>query len=133
MREEVVEQTVDEDAKEAAELILEQKRNLKSRQGQSFQVFHPEAAKALGPSNPPTFSSRKRSGQAPEDRDSGAGSIPQHAGFRPPPGGHAVGGGELRLQQGRRNAVEDQLGSVAPEDEVLLADGAWPLLPDRCG
>ena len=47
MREEVVEQTVDEDAKEAAELIIEQKRNLKSRQGQSFQVFHPEAAKAL--------------------------------------------------------------------------------------
>jgi hypothetical protein len=47
MREEVLEQTVDADAKEAAELILKQKRNLKSRQEQSFQVFHPEAAKAL--------------------------------------------------------------------------------------
>jgi len=46
MREEVLEQTVDADAKEAAELILK-KRHLKSRQEQSFQVFHPEAAKAL--------------------------------------------------------------------------------------
>ena len=46
MREEVLEQIVDEDAKEAATLIKEQKKNLAKR-SQGFQVFYPEAAKAL--------------------------------------------------------------------------------------
>ena len=44
MREEVLEQTVDQDAAPAAGLILEQRASLKSRKEQGFQVFHPEAA-----------------------------------------------------------------------------------------
>jgi hypothetical protein len=47
MREEVLEQIVDEDAKEAATLIKEQKKNLAAKRPQGFQVFYPEAAKAL--------------------------------------------------------------------------------------
>ena len=47
MREEVLEQTIDEDAKEAASLLQEQKQNLAAKRSQSFQVFHPEAARAL--------------------------------------------------------------------------------------
>jgi len=47
MREEVLEQTIDEDAKEAASLLQEQKQNLAAKRAQSFQVFHPEAAMAL--------------------------------------------------------------------------------------
>ena len=47
MREEVLEQIVDEDAKEAATLIKEQKKNLAAKRSQGFQVFYPEAAKAL--------------------------------------------------------------------------------------
>ena len=47
MREEVLEQTIDEDAKEAASLLQEQKQNLAAKRAQSFQVFHPEAARAL--------------------------------------------------------------------------------------
>ena len=47
MREEVLEQTVDEDAKEAASLLHEQKQSLAAKKPQGFQVFHPEAAKAM--------------------------------------------------------------------------------------
>ena len=47
MREEVLEQTVDQDAAMAADLLREQRDSLPSRKGQGFQIFHPEAAKTL--------------------------------------------------------------------------------------
>lgn len=47
MREEVLEQTVDQDAAMAADLLREQRDSLQSRKGQGFQIFHPEAAKTL--------------------------------------------------------------------------------------
>ena len=47
MREEVLEQTVDQDAAMAADLLREQRDALQSRKGQGFQIFHPEAAKTL--------------------------------------------------------------------------------------
>ena len=47
MREEVLEQTVDQDAAMAADLLREQRDSLHSRKGQGFQIFHPEAAKTL--------------------------------------------------------------------------------------
>ena len=48
MREEVLEQIVDEDVKEAVTLIKEQKKNLAAKRFQGLQVLYPEAAKALG-------------------------------------------------------------------------------------
>ena len=41
------------------------------------------------------------------------------AGTGPPPGGDALCSGKRHLQQGRRNAEEDQPGEPAPEDEGL--------------